>query len=423
MRTILLILLVTFALTSCGRNNHSHESHSVTVGLREGQEKLVQFVAYQDGSDAWRELTSVEGRYAFRVNDPSHRYAVAIGCHYQTGALLRPDYFIVYASTTETNELTIPCSEPFPNTAPLPVTSVHGTIINPIAGATHWVDIGGVLVAADGPDYEFQMPQVPVGQHEVFVVVRDEDGAIERLYLEHDLVVNDPTWITVDFSKSLPLDTFDLAIHGTTAEEQVSVYNSLRTRNGGVLHLTFVNPRAASTTLAHPYQAVPASLLAEGDVHDFSIMTRDQHGQQPSVYRRFVSGADYEIHLPAGNLDLVETAAVPGAYPRYGAKWRDTGATLTYLFFTVDTDRMNAYWNVAFTRGGITETTYNIPDFSNLDGWRPDWNFNGDRIFYAGASMRAVFSPGALAWAGLLDQDTHPEFEWRSIYAEPSRGQ
>ena len=147
------------------------------------------------------------------------------------------------------------------------------------------------------------------------------------------------------------------------------------------------------------------------------VSSTDASGTTREVGRYFVEGEDLEVTLPEGSLDLEAALVTPNLRARHQVTWSDVGATLTNVYVAYDTDELETGWEVILTPGWLAETSYTVPDLSDLGGWQPAWNATQAEITYTFIFLGAGFEPTEQALHSFLNLEDMREDEWSFISA------
>ncbi len=387
------LLLALLAFTAAAAS-----SHEVDLTLEPGQAEYVHFVAFQDGTQPWRVATHGRDGYTFEVTDAAGRFGLAVVCQNRTttGPMVL-ELRVLQATAAEITAVTLPCQG-----APAPTerTAVLTGSVSNVAGGFEQLEVltggsSGRTSALD--DYAFALSGLSPGAHDVLVVGLDQGQRLQHLAVRHGVEVEGSGHTTIDFSTGAAPAEFGLTVQGAVPGRPTSVMTFLRTKNGASALLSDAFAVPTSHTFAATFRAVPAHVLGAGDMHYLHVATTDELGQYLGADRIFHEGEELVLSLPAGHLSPAAADVLPGSYPRYGVTWADVGAAVISGKFSYTAPGATTEWHVSVTDGWLSEDVYHLPDLSQLDGWKPEWNAAAEDVTYASAELSAMFSPVATA--------------------------
>lgn len=396
-----ILVLITLLCTMSA----AASSSIVNLTLAPGQAEYVDLVAFQNGTEPWREVSPEGGIHALEVTDAAGRFGVAVVCSGGGADRVRLlEARVLQATTAELTAVTLPCEgamEPTPRTAEL-----TGSVSNVAEGFDQLEVLTehGSGRARREQGYAFALAGLTRGVHDVLVAALDDGQGILHLALRHGVDVENGGRVTIDFNSGAAPAEFGLTVHNALPGRPASVTTFLRTWNGTSALLSTAFAAPSSNSFEATFLTVPTHVLGAGDMHYLNVATTDEHGQYLGVDRIFYEGEELQLSLPEGHLDLTAAPVLPGSYPRYGVTWADVGAALTSSKVSVITPDLHTEWRVSVTRGWSGENTYHLPDLSSLPSWKPEWNTAPEAVTYANAELSAVFGPVATSLNFIYDR-------------------
>lgn len=396
-----ILVLITLLCTMSA----AASSSIVNLTLAPGQAEYVDLVAFQNGTEPWREVSPEGGIHALKVTDAAGRFGVAVVCSGGGADRVRLlEARVLQATTAELTAVTLPCEgamEPTPRTAEL-----TGSVSNVAEGFDQLEVLTehGSGRARREQGYAFALAGLTRGVHDVLVAALDDGQGIQQLALQHGVEVAGSGHTTIDFSTGVAPAEFGLTVEDALPGRPASVTTFLRTLNGtsALLSTAFAVP--SSDSFEATFLAVPSHVLGAGDMHYLNVATTDEHGQYLGIDRIFHEGEDLDLSLPAGHLNLTAAPVLPGSYPRYGVTWADVGAELISGKVSFTAPDLITEWHVSVTAGWSSENIYHLPDLSSLPGWKPEWNTAAETVTYANAELSAMFGPVATSLNFIYDR-------------------
>jgi hypothetical protein len=363
------------------------------------------WAAYQNGGEAWTVLPSASGAATFRA---TQRLAIAT-----VSDPLAPFVEIHYL-TTEQAEATFTCGAPQASTKRL-----NGSVAGVAAGGRVVISMGRNVVAPNATFPTFQISAVGDGPADLVATHHPpspadppSDRADKIIIRRGENYADGAAMPVLDFSSS---ETFapqsnTLTLDGVTLGGTMFVQTDMTTQRGAYADLLFDIFYQGSAAV--PTYSLPASRLADGDLHRAIVQTG---GKRIEFFYR--TPADRTVSFgPAASTPTFTTSGLPpdevmrfdvAAQPEYGSQIR-------LELVTPQPSTSNTTIVITATKEyfGRTPTTWSlvVPDLTDLPGfsslWRLSsggkaWNLNvtglpygfspasahdGDVLRYAGAS-------------------------------------
>ncbi len=405
---------------------------------------------------ASRAAGEYEGGQKVTITDPEGLYGVASVCaDSSSGSVL---VSVQHATLADGAQLFAGCAAAPTSTEML---TVSGQVAGLERGAYSSVYLGAreVLVDSAAPQHLLELPVPSSVDGQVgraaprfdLVAARYGGGALvpERLVLEPNLELRHDQRVDIDFlsPSSFTPERGTLELKGISPDEVASATVYLLTPNGTQARL---GELSSGDTLA--YAKVPPARLAGSmlqlSAQSFSYSDRSKAGSSRSVKRTFNPplgtaadpGAELSLSLPEafGPVELTLQGASGALRPR--ASWRAleagidgsaggatanadgyaqfysqirNGRTLSYALSQSDrwAQFYSAKEHAALKKGVPPTLSYALPDFSRLDGWKPEWGLTREADIFWDVSFSRV--------RRYEDETTETVFANRSGVLEP----
>ncbi|MFN2566875.1 MAG: hypothetical protein ABR499_17900, partial [Gemmatimonadaceae bacterium] len=232
------------------------------------------WAAYQNDGGSWTSLPSAQGQVTFAATD-----RLAIATVSRVGPSLNPLLEVHYL-TAEQAEATFTCGAA--TSEPASTKQLRGSVAGLSTGATAAISMGRGVTSANASFPTFQVraprdgpadliathrppfePTPPSGRADKVIVRRGEDHA------------DGATMPVLDFASSAGFapQPNTLTIGGVPAGTTVSVQTQVTTARGATAFLKYEFDQSTSVVTTH---SLPATNVAEGDLHQTSVDTRDR---------------------------------------------------------------------------------------------------------------------------------------------------
>lgn len=357
------------------------------------------WVAYQDGTNAWTKATATGNTYGFNIQSGKGGIALA------TVSGTKVDVDVFYGTTAE---LTAQGQAQCQGSGLL--ENYTGTIAGAAATDQVWITMGGARsIALPAVNPGFALNNVPDGQLDLLagLISQSVQGgaliySLNRVILRRGLnPAPNAVLPALDFASSeafAPLvRSVSLSNIGTDlAMTMVSYHTASGT---SAAFFTDINP---STATSRQYPGVPAAQQATGDLHLLSIFASPPGQQVPTETRTatimFKEAVDKAIPLgpSMGAITVNAAATTPFVRPQlqttiqpeynkyFIAAWEQSAGGM---------DRSVTIAASAAYVGSTTALDLTMPDFSLVPDWGPTWGFlarNPITWLYSGSGWDAT---------------------------------
>ena len=425
----------SLALTVVGATEPTEPTEPEPTGPVKITSPDAAVVLVQNGNGTWSELKGSDGIYKFEATGAGGRYGVAIGC-------FDDNAYLIQATVADATEFTLPCDRSLAiNRGEV---NIQGAVLGAdgIEGEIYIGDRSGRLLCAP---FVFclgaRIDDVPVKDWDVVAVdteslLGERKGKIMRgaevgddgyAYLDFGILgleILNVIFFT-DLNNAIPMKPLKFEYSGGSDGSVVFM-----TRNGTLAPegcddspctwYAFQEPPL--TTMAMPeeppegltmdlIQAMATDQVRDGDQYLFTAADRERFALQVmSADPDKVS--DVTVDLPTAFTAQVNT----GTYPTYsGLRSSDeglqgfviqqsqvigSGGLLPFL----GGESQEQYATIVVSKAWLgNSTSYQIPNFSDVAAWSPDWNFSmhGSTSWVAGTvvsnqKLGPLFNAGAL---------------------------
>jgi len=370
------------------------------------------YLAFQDGSGAWRPLATppAEGApYKLTLSDPQGRYGVMHLCLDEATGNLSVD--VRHAVLSETPVVTATC----PGEAVRAGTEgglkrMSGRVSGLGGGEYGNVYLGdaSALVDSSVPEHRLELR----GARHDLIATRYAQGerVPSRLVFEPGVAVTDGGTAHVDFGGPYAFtpETATLPLRGVRPDELLSGAVEVVTRTGTVAlvgeYLGGEYPGDGALHYARLPEALMPGAVMRAAAHSFSYDDPTRSGSSRSVTRTFSLGASPPLVLPPPlarpliSLHLTRTVCPE-------ARWRahPAGAGVYTQFYSQIRDRQARDGQLGSGRSvsyRLSQSSawlsgrpysYTLPDFSTLPGWLEAWDLGrDDDLFWEVSFSRSV---------------------------------
>ncbi len=315
----------------------------------------LEWLAVQDGDGPWQVLESSDGTYSFEAT--SGRYGIAHVC------LSTPtEITIFHATRNDTRHVTRSCA----GTEGEPTGKVETTVSDLEADEIAVMHVhgssSGALHAGDPSTYGY----LPAGLHDMLVARYQVGNSVaEGFGIIRDIEVVDDQLTDVVVSAPELVTPFATGTFSIDVPSQVFV--SYFARNG----ITAVFPPSSATS----YNAVPLAALESDELHSLQFRSADDSDHPRYLETWFHAPQDIEVSMPP-KFDPVVSAVVTDPFVRLVATFDAVPGASGYSFSAWQGNHLRERWDTtAAYLGDAAVIQWVEPDFSNLEGWQPEWTF------------------------------------------------
>jgi hypothetical protein len=334
------------------------------------------FVAYQDGSAAWKTAPAPSGdTYTFTVSAPS--YGVAFGCVGnvigQTTTQLRAvttAHFAVGERTKLAFDVPARCTDRQEATVAL-----SGSVTNRPFSGVLFVQYGGRQAIVNAQTGNFTL-QTPPGMHDLFVghAISQGNGEfyVDETVVVRDVAVTGPTTRTINFNAAQATSYHDVIVNIPDPNVRVLATTTLYTANGTAAMLT----RAASDPHS---DSLAAAQARASDVYDQSIAVAT-FGQAVQITNATSKPGQQTFVAPAPLGGVTPMVVAKSPYPIVMATWPAYGNSVGYAWNVLQQlttqqcgggPACTIAWT-AYLSPGVTGSMpgYVMPDLADVVGWK-----------------------------------------------------
>lgn len=350
-----LALMLAFVLTAC---NTVAGPKTVTVD----EVGMINWVAFQDGSGAWQELTGT----TFTVPDGAGKYGVAWECTSGSG---QPTVKVLLATASESTGVTASCQ----GILATYVYTVTGTVLGIPSGGTAFVAIGSRYAVVTASNPNFTLSGVPAGVQTAVAYALYNGGAPYAMVMVRNATISGDTTWTPDVSTgwAFTLNTFDVT--GTPGGETPGLSANLVT--SGSAGPTILGS-TTGTTVSYPELPVAFSQPTDTYILDGGALATGV--AQAAVVKSQSPTNGATLQLPSAlSLSAGIGVTTSTATATWGSATFATSGGLKFFFASLTPSTITSpAWVVIATGGWMgTATSYTFPDFSATSGWNTSWNF------------------------------------------------
>jgi hypothetical protein len=387
-------------------------------------------VLVQNGGSSWKELKGTDGVYKFEVTGAGGRYGVAIGC-------FDDNAYLIQATVADATEFTLPCDRSL--AIDRGKVNVQGAVLGAdgIEGEIYIADRSGRLLCAPFVFcFGVRIDDVPIKDWDVVAIDTESLLGERKGKIMRGADVGDDGYAYLDFgilnvvffsdlNNAIPMTPFKFDYSGGSDGSVVFM-----TRNGTLAPegcgeptctwYAFQEPPVSTMTMPEePAEGLTMDLIyamatdqvRDGDQYLFTAADKERFALQIKSADP-AKAADVKLDLPKAFTAQVNT----GTYPTYsGLKSSDEGlqgfiiqqsqvigggGLLPFL----GGESQEQYATIVVSKAWLGDgTSYQIPNFSDVAAWSPDWNFSmqGSTTWVAGTvvsnqKLGPLFNAGAL---------------------------
>jgi hypothetical protein len=364
----LLMTAVLLGLLGCGGSD-TPKAPAVAV-LRTGYGSVLYeaaWVAFQDGTGAWKPLVSKSpGYYTAPVTDAAGRFGFAVVS--PTAADL-PRVTIYQSTLAETPVITHRFSSAMAGTA-----SLTGTFTGAPVGSTSVNLAVGPYIATVNPMDPYHLAGMETGIYDLVALRRNlSPGAVTSIYTLRGLGVSGDSTLNIDFTNINFATTSPLSYKlylPVTATGRVD----LVTPNHTVAQVSDIGVMSGDPV---PYVALPTAYQHTNDLyvaHAESNVTAGTMYTRQSTNRAYHTPATKSVSLPA----LFNSAYLHLVGTRMTLGWTPYPNALGY-HVKIDPTAGNTWsvWLSSGWLGGNFTNTYTVPAFNSFATWKSAWDPTG----------------------------------------------
>lgn len=332
------------------------------------------FVAYQDGSAAWKLAPAPTGdTYAFEVNAPS--WGIAFTCIATVAGQTTTQQRTVtsaHFATSERSELTLDvparCSDRAAALVPL-----TGTVTNRPDSGVLFVQYGTRTAFVGSQTGNFTM-QVPPGTRDLLVSRAIPQGNgdfyVEDVLVERNVSVNAATVKQLDFDDAQPTSFYTVDTTGTPQSARVIASTTLYTANGTTAQLSRL-------TSEWETDALDDAQMIASDVYDQSIQVATFGASATITHATATPGEQsWEAPAPLGMVTTTVPTKMPyvtlqSTWPSYTDAIGFTWSATQQVPCTGFAGGCSIVWS-SYLSPGVTGSSpgYRMPDLASLSGWK-----------------------------------------------------
>ncbi len=368
------------------------------------------FAAYQDGNGPWTALKDAGSGYTFEVSDPKGRYGFAFVCAGDS-----PQLRIAQLTLAEVSAPAAYCGSYYDFQTPpkdAPTVTLSGTVIGGAGQSVGAVGYGAQAGnSAALTQFSFGRSgdgryetQVTPGIYSVYSGSGAEDSSPGRLWIKRDVNITKPTTLDLDLAQSFDLERRTLTVKNLPGQAvsgaSVRVGEQFGPDFNGGLVLSDFHQRDQFGTSEVPLNLVPSAQQWPNELHRINVSAAaSANGSESVHYQTFVQQPqDVTAVLPDSvPFGFQRTAAAGVDQLSWSWEASPTSVIMLHAYDSQSPSHFNS--STVLSRGWLAEaTTYKLPDFPALAGWKAEWTPQSSDTLYWDGSTGSVNRQSDYLW-------------------------